>query len=78
MTPHAAVHPVRLAALLALIAMFGPFTIDAFFPAFHAVQKDLGRQRLADAADDQRVPVGVRADEPVPRARSRTRTGAGA
>ena len=42
MTPHAAVHPVRLAALLALIAMFGPFTIDAFFPAFHAVQKDLG------------------------------------
>lgn len=33
--------PVRLAALLALLAMFGPFTIDAFFPAFHAVQHDL-------------------------------------
>src|SRR5438045_7910246 len=35
-------HPVRLAALLALLAMFGPFTIDAFFPAFHAVQDALG------------------------------------
>lgn len=33
----AATRPVRLAALLALLAMFGPFTIDAFFPAFHAV-----------------------------------------
>src|SRR5436190_4737960 len=42
MTPHASVHPVRLAALLALLAMFGPFTIDAFFPAFHAVQDALG------------------------------------
>jgi DHA1 family bicyclomycin/chloramphenicol resistance-like MFS transporter len=35
-------HPVRLAALLALLAMFGPFTIDAFFPAFNAVAKALG------------------------------------
>ena len=35
------VHPVRLAALLALLAMFGPFTIDAFFPAFNAVAKAL-------------------------------------
>jgi DHA1 family bicyclomycin/chloramphenicol resistance-like MFS transporter len=35
------VHPVRLAALLALLAMFGPFTIDAFFPAFHAVAREL-------------------------------------
>jgi len=34
--------PVRLAALLALLSMFGPFTIDAFFPAFHAVQEALG------------------------------------
>jgi MFS transporter, DHA1 family, multidrug resistance protein len=33
--------PIRLAALLALLAMFGPFTIDAFFPAFHAVERDL-------------------------------------
>lgn len=34
-------HPVALAALLSLLAMFGPFTIDAFFPAFNAVAKDL-------------------------------------
>jgi len=34
-------HPVALAALLSLLAMFGPFTIDAFFPAFSAVAKDL-------------------------------------
>lgn len=34
-------HPVALAALLSLLAMFGPFTIDAFFPAFHAVATDL-------------------------------------
>lgn len=33
--------PVRLAALLALLSMFGPFTIDAFFPAFHAVAEEL-------------------------------------
>ncbi len=33
--------PVRLAALLALLAMFGPFTIDAFFPAFHEVERAL-------------------------------------
>ena len=35
-------HPVRLAALLALLAMFGPFAIDAFFPAFHAIERELG------------------------------------
>lgn len=35
-------HPVRLAALLALLAMFGPFAIDAFFPAFHSVAAELG------------------------------------
>lgn len=34
-------HPVALAALLAGLAMFGPFTIDAFFPAFHAIADDL-------------------------------------
>lgn len=34
-------HPVRLAALLALLSMFGPFTIDAFFPAYHAVAQAL-------------------------------------
>jgi DHA1 family bicyclomycin/chloramphenicol resistance-like MFS transporter len=34
-------HPVALAALLAGLAMFGPFTIDAFFPAFHAIAEEL-------------------------------------
>lgn len=34
-------HPVALAALLAGMATFGPFTIDAFFPAFHAIAADL-------------------------------------
>ena len=28
---------MRIAALLAMLAMFGPFAIDAFFPAFNAV-----------------------------------------
>lgn len=37
--PHS---PTRIAALLALLAMFGPFAIDAFFPAFHAVGRALG------------------------------------
>src|SRR5678815_4267439 len=54
MTPHATVHPVRLAALLALLAMFGPFTIDAFFPAFHAVQRSLG---ASDAQMQQTISV---------------------
>lgn len=34
-------NPVALAALLAGLAMFGPFTIDAFFPAFHAIASEL-------------------------------------
>ena len=42
MSPNPTVHPVRLAALLALLAMFGPFAIDAFFPAFNAVAATLG------------------------------------
>ena len=41
MTANPTVHPVRLAALLALLAMFGPFAIDAFFPAFNAVAATL-------------------------------------
>lgn len=41
------VHRVRLAALLALLAMFGPFAIDAFFPAFHAVAAELGASEWA-------------------------------
>ncbi len=34
-------HPVRLAALLAMLGMFGPFAIDAMFPAFKAMAADL-------------------------------------
>lgn len=40
------VHPVRLAALLSLLAMFGPFAIDAFFPAFNSVARELGASPL--------------------------------
>lgn len=39
--PRIRLDPVPLAVLLALLAMFGPFTIDAFFPAFHAVAREL-------------------------------------
>ena len=39
-------HPVALAALLSLLAMFGPFTIDAFFPAFSAVASDLDANQM--------------------------------
>lgn len=39
-------HPVALAALLSLLAMFGPFTIDAFFPAFSAVAHDLNANQV--------------------------------
>ena len=54
MTADRPVHPVRLAALLALLAMFGPFAIDAFFPAFHAVARDLG---ASDWAMQQTISV---------------------
>lgn len=46
--------PVRLAALMALLGMFGPFTIDAFFPAFHAVQRAL---HASDWAMQQTISV---------------------
>jgi DHA1 family bicyclomycin/chloramphenicol resistance-like MFS transporter len=54
MTADRPVHSVRLAALLALLAMFGPFAIDAFFPAFHAVAQDLG---ASDWAMQQTISV---------------------
>lgn len=41
MSRHHVSTPVGLAALLALLAMFGPFTIDAFFPAFNTVGREL-------------------------------------
>ncbi len=34
-------HPVALAALLSGLAMFGPFAVDAFFPAFHTLAREL-------------------------------------
>jgi DHA1 family bicyclomycin/chloramphenicol resistance-like MFS transporter len=37
----------RLAFLLGGLAMFGPFSIDTFFPAFAAMEKDLGVGQLA-------------------------------
>jgi MFS transporter, DHA1 family, multidrug resistance protein len=40
-TPRTRLDPVPLAVLLALLSMFGPFAIDAFFPAFHAVAREL-------------------------------------
>ncbi|WP_273453569.1 multidrug effflux MFS transporter [Nevskia ramosa] len=35
-------NPKLLAPLLAGMAMIGPFSIDAFFPAFHAIEAELG------------------------------------
>lgn len=35
-------NPKLLAPLLAGMAMIGPFSIDAFFPAFHTIEADLG------------------------------------
>lgn len=37
----------RLALLLGGLAMFGPFSIDTFFPAFPAMQKDFGVGQVA-------------------------------
>lgn len=54
MTADRPVHPVRLAALLALLAMFGPFAIDAFFPAFHAIAIEFG---ASDWAMQQTISV---------------------
>ena len=34
-------HPIALAALLSGLAMFGPFAVDAFFPAFHTLAREL-------------------------------------
>jgi len=47
MTLKPVVHPLGLAGLLALLAMFGPFAIDTLFPAFPAVARDLGTTAFA-------------------------------
>lgn len=39
--PQGVSHPVALAALLSGLAMFGPFAVDAFFPAFHTLAREL-------------------------------------
>lgn len=39
--PRGVSHPVALAALLSGLAMFGPFAVDAFFPAFHTLAREL-------------------------------------
>lgn len=47
MTPRSAAVPAGLAFLLGGLAMFGPFSIDTFFPAFPAMQKDFGVGQVA-------------------------------
>ncbi len=46
-SPRVSAHPLALAGLLALLAMFGPFAIDTLFPAFPAVARDLGATAFA-------------------------------
>ncbi len=48
------VHPVRLAALLSLLAIFGPLAIDAFLPAFKGVAAEL---RASPALMQQTISV---------------------
>lgn len=47
MTPQPAVPRGRIALLLAGLAMFGPFTIDTIFPAFGAIGRDYGANKVA-------------------------------
>jgi len=37
----------KIAVLLAALSMVGPFTIDTFFPSFHAIAADFGLSKLA-------------------------------
>src|SRR5690606_8203532 len=47
MPPHLPKSMGRLALLLAGLSMFGPFSIDAIFPAFPAMGVSLGADKLA-------------------------------
>jgi DHA1 family bicyclomycin/chloramphenicol resistance-like MFS transporter len=47
MSPHFPKSTGRLALLLAGLSMFGPFSIDAIFPAFPAMGASLGADKLA-------------------------------
>lgn len=51
---HLAISRRRLAIILGLLAMVGPFAIDSIFPAFHALAVDL---RVMDAAIQQTISV---------------------
>ncbi|NLA68584.1 MAG: multidrug effflux MFS transporter, partial [Gammaproteobacteria bacterium] len=47
MPPHLPKSMGRLALLLAGLSMFGPFSIDAIFPAFPVMGESLGADKLA-------------------------------
>jgi hypothetical protein len=49
-----------LAVLIGGLSMVSPFSIDTFFPAFHAMEKGAERQRLAAAAGHHGVHGAVR------------------
>jgi DHA1 family bicyclomycin/chloramphenicol resistance-like MFS transporter len=45
--PHLSITRTRLAFILGALAMFGPFSIDTVFPAFGAMERDLGLGKVA-------------------------------
>ncbi|MBS0193450.1 MAG: multidrug effflux MFS transporter [Proteobacteria bacterium] len=47
MRPDLSISRTRLAFVLGALAMFGPFSIDTFFPAFGAMAKDFGVGQMA-------------------------------
>jgi len=47
MIPHLGISRARLSFILGALAMFGPFSVDTIFPAFAAMQTDLGVGKLA-------------------------------
>ena len=47
MIPHLGITRARLAFILGALAMFGPFSIDTIFPAFTAMEHDLGVGKVA-------------------------------
>ena len=55
--------PPPRACLLGGLAMFGPFSIDTIFPAFEHIGARTRRRQGGDAADDQRLPARLCADE---------------
>lgn len=47
MIPHLGISRARLALILGALAMLGPFSIDTVFPAFAAMQRELGVDKVA-------------------------------